>query len=151
MLGRHTSQTSFGDTDEWYQRIPAGSVWAQNCGRGPPIISATWTIVPGTPTPGALRSRRHSWVTCASDFRWPRYADDREEAQLLYVALTRARHVLHADAARRTIERGRPLRELPASPEAANLTDRTAPATRHRSLGTPSRALRAPLLWLSIP
>ncbi len=29
MLGRHTPQTSFADTDEWYKRIPAGSVWAQ--------------------------------------------------------------------------------------------------------------------------
>jgi len=29
MLGRRPTQTSFADTDEWYKRIPARSVWAQ--------------------------------------------------------------------------------------------------------------------------
>lgn len=29
MLGRRSPQTSFADTDEWYKRIPARSVWAQ--------------------------------------------------------------------------------------------------------------------------
>jgi hypothetical protein len=29
MLGHRTPQTSFADTDEWYKRIPARSVWAQ--------------------------------------------------------------------------------------------------------------------------
>jgi len=29
MLGHHTPQTLVADTDEWCQRIPAGSVWAQ--------------------------------------------------------------------------------------------------------------------------
>ena len=62
------------------------------------------------------KGREWSTVTCAGDFRWPRYAEDREEAHLLYVAITRARHVLHADAARRVIERGRPLDELPPRP-----------------------------------
>jgi len=53
---------------------------------------------------------------CDVDYRaW--YADDREEAHLQYVALTPTRHVLHPDAARRAIERGRPLRELPPRPQ----------------------------------
>ena len=29
MMGRRPTQTSFADTDEWYKRIPARSVWAQ--------------------------------------------------------------------------------------------------------------------------
>ena len=29
MLGRRPTQTTFADTDEWYKRIPARSVWAQ--------------------------------------------------------------------------------------------------------------------------
>lgn len=29
MLGHHTPQTAFADTDEWYKRIPARSVWAE--------------------------------------------------------------------------------------------------------------------------
>jgi hypothetical protein len=29
MLGRRSPQTSFADSDEWYQRIPARSVWTQ--------------------------------------------------------------------------------------------------------------------------
>ncbi len=37
MLGRHTPQTSFADTDEWYKRMPPGSVWAQ---------VRTWTAAP---------------------------------------------------------------------------------------------------------
>ncbi len=42
------------------------------------------------------KGREWAHVTCAADFRWPQHPEDREEAHLIYVTLTRAQHQLVA-------------------------------------------------------
>lgn len=66
----------------------------------------------------AHKAQGQEWTTvsCSPDLRWPRYIEDREEAHLIYVALTRAQHALDADALRHVVMRSRPMPDLPHRP-----------------------------------
>lgn len=91
----------------------------------------------------AHKAKGQEWaaVTCGDDFAWPQFIEDREEAHLIYVAITRAQHVLGgiASAARwRPAIRWRSCPIVPAParrPEAAGV---------QRARSTPSPARQPP-------
>ncbi len=62
----------------------------------------------------AHKAKGQEWTTvdCGTDFAWPRFKEDREEAHLIYVALTRAQHHLRAEALQHTVATGRPISAL---------------------------------------
>lgn len=66
----------------------------------------------------AHKAKGREWptVTCLDNFRWPEDPADREEAHLIYVALTRAQHTLHADRLRDLVARAPALDTLTATP-----------------------------------
>jgi hypothetical protein len=55
------------------------------------------------------KGREWTHVTCLDDFVWPRRREEREEAHLIYVALTRGRETCDAPALDHLLEQARPL------------------------------------------
>lgn len=58
------------------------------------------------------KGREWAHVTCAADFRWPQHPEDREEAHLIYVTLTRAQHRLVAPDLLELVAQASPITDL---------------------------------------
>ena len=58
------------------------------------------------------KGREWAHVTCAADFRWPQHPEDREEAHLIYVTLTRAQHDLVAPDLLELVAQAPPITDL---------------------------------------
>ncbi len=87
----------------------------------------------------AHKAKGQEWatVTCGDDFAWPQFIEDREEAHLIYVAITRAQHVLEGDRLRRTVAAGDSVSQLPHRPRpgARPRSRRPAPGPVHAQPG----------------
>lgn len=96
----------------------------------------------------AHKAKGQEWATvmCGDDFTWPQFVEDREEAHLIYVAITRAQHVLEGDDLRRTVAAGGPVAQLPHRPRpgAVSRGRRPPPGPAKGQLGKIAPPHRAP-------